>query len=78
MMYDLYKSGLISIERMIPKDIRILKHVLTIKDPQERLAALNDAFTPSVEYETEEFDYLWTCVTFVGPSPFQLSFFFFK
>jgi hypothetical protein len=72
MMYNHYMDGLTSIERMILKDIRILEHILTIQDPRERLAALNDAFTLSIEYETEEFDYLWTCVTFVDPSPFLL------
>ncbi|XP_078177171.1 uncharacterized protein At4g37920 [Carex rostrata] len=56
-MYDLYLTGLDSIEKMIPKDIRILKHLLMLKDPRERLAALNDVFTP-LEYETDEVEYL--------------------
>ncbi|KAJ1690820.1 hypothetical protein LUZ63_014975 [Rhynchospora breviuscula] len=63
MLYDLYKTGIASIQKMIPKDIRILKYLLSLEDPRERLAALNDAFTPSLEYETDEVDYLWTTPT---------------
>lgn len=73
-MYDLYLDGLDSIEKMIPKDIRILKHLLMLKDPRERLAALNDVFTP-LEYETDEVEYLSMFVTFVDPLPLPFSLF---
>lgn len=72
-MYDLYLTGLDSIEKMIPKDIRILKHLLMLKDPRERLAALNDVFTP-LEYETDEVEYLSMFVTFVDPLPLSAYF----
>ncbi|KAJ3692288.1 hypothetical protein LUZ60_012638 [Juncus effusus] len=59
-MFDMYMKGLGSIQQMIPKEVRIISYVLTIKDREELLAALNDAFTPSVEYQTDDMDYVWT------------------
>ena len=46
----------------MPKDIRILKYLLTVEDPEERLCALNDAFTPGEELEGKDVDSLYTYV----------------
>ncbi|KAJ4788776.1 endoribonuclease E-like protein [Rhynchospora pubera] len=59
-LYHLYKTGIDSIQKMIPKDIRLLKYLLSLEDPCERLAVLKDTFIPTPEYETDEVDYLWT------------------
>ncbi|KAG2657943.1 hypothetical protein PVAP13_1KG162400 [Panicum virgatum] len=47
-------------ERQMPKDIRILKHLIMIEDPEERLSALNDAFTPGPELLGDNVDTLYT------------------
>ncbi|GAB2290392.1 hypothetical protein Dimus_024670 [Dionaea muscipula] len=59
-MYHLYKSGLKSVERQLPKEVRILKSLLAINDPEEKLSGLKDAFTPGDEVEGEEVDMLYT------------------
>lgn len=46
----------------MPKDIRILKYLLTIEDPEERMSALNDAFTPGEELQGMDVDCLYTYV----------------
>jgi len=60
MMYHLYVTARDNIQRQIPKEVRILKYLLAIKDPEELLCALNDAFTPEVEIEGEDLDPLYT------------------
>lgn len=49
-----------NLQRLMPKEIRILKHLLTVDDPKERLSALSDAFTPGVELEGKDVDSLYT------------------
>jgi hypothetical protein len=44
----------------MPKEIRIVKYLLTIEDPEERLCALKDAFTPGEELEGHDVDCLYT------------------
>lgn len=46
----------------MPKDIRILKYLLTIEDPEECLCALNDAFTQGEGLEGKDVDSLYTYV----------------
>lgn len=46
----------------MPKELRILKYLLTIKDPEEQMSALNDAFIPGEETRGEEVDMLYTYV----------------
>lgn len=48
----------------MPKEIRILKYVLTINDPEERFGALRDAFTPGEELEGTDVDCLYTYVSY--------------
>ncbi len=43
-----------------PPEVRILKHLLSIQSPQERQTALQDAFAPGADLQTEEQDLLST------------------
>ncbi|CAL9771642.1 unnamed protein product [Musa acuminata subsp. burmannicoides] len=59
-LYHLYKTAVGNLQRLMPKEIRILKYLLTIKDPEEQLHALREAFTPGVELEGKDVDCLYT------------------
>lgn len=52
----------------MPKEIRIVKYLLTIEDPEERLSVLHDAFTPGEELEGKDVDNLYTYVFLVKSS----------
>ncbi|KAL6877610.1 hypothetical protein ACP4OV_012825 [Aristida adscensionis] len=59
-MFHLYMTAVANLQRQMPKDIRILKHLILIEDPEERLSALNDAFTPGPELQGDNVDTLYT------------------
>ncbi|KAG7015914.1 putative protein, chloroplastic [Cucurbita argyrosperma subsp. argyrosperma] len=59
-LYHLYVTARGNLQRLMPKEIRILKYLLTIKDPEEKLSALKDAFTPGEEVEGQDVDCLYT------------------
>lgn len=59
-MYHLYKTAVGSMQKLMPKEIRILKYLLSIKDPEELICALKDAFTPGEELEGNDVDFLYT------------------
>ncbi|KAJ6307084.1 hypothetical protein OIU78_022216 [Salix suchowensis] len=59
-LYHLYKTSVANLQRNVPKDIRILKYLLTIEDREEWLCALNDAFTQGEELEGKDVDSLYT------------------
>ncbi|CAH9128294.1 unnamed protein product [Cuscuta epithymum] len=59
-MYHLYKTAIGSMQRLMPKEIRILKYLLTIEDPEQHICALKDAFTPGEELEGKDVDLLYT------------------
>lgn len=61
-LFHLYKTARGNLQRLMPKEIRILKYLLTIEDPEERMSALKDAFTPGEELEGEDVDSLYTYV----------------
>lgn len=61
-LYHLYMTARGNLQRLMPKEIRILKHLLTIEDPDEQLCALKDAFTPGAELEGKDVDSLYTYV----------------
>lgn len=61
-LYHLYKTAVGNLQRNVPKDIRILKYLLTIEDPEECLCALNDAFTQGEGLEGKDVDSLCTYV----------------
>jgi hypothetical protein len=59
-MFHLYMTAVANLQRQMPRDIRILKHLIMIEDPEERVSALNDAFTPGPELQGENVDTLYT------------------
>ncbi|KAL2231974.1 UNVERIFIED_CONTAM: hypothetical protein Sindi_1377400 [Sesamum indicum] len=59
-LFHLYKTARGNLQRLMPKEIRILKYLLTIEDPEERMSALKDAFTPGEELEGQDIDCLYT------------------
>ncbi|KAK9270107.1 hypothetical protein L1049_025681 [Liquidambar formosana] len=59
-LYHLYMTARGNLQRLMPKEIRIVKYLLTIEDPQELLCALKDAFTPGEELEGKDVDCLYT------------------
>jgi hypothetical protein len=59
-LYHLYKTARGNLQRMVPKEIRILKHLLMIEDRDELMCNLKDAFTPGEELEGENEDCLFT------------------
>ncbi|XP_070028313.1 uncharacterized protein At4g37920-like [Nicotiana sylvestris] len=56
----LYMTARGNLQRLMPKEIRILKYLLTIEDPEERLCTLKDAFTTGEELEGKDVDCLYT------------------
>ncbi|KAJ8424007.1 hypothetical protein Cgig2_032391 [Carnegiea gigantea] len=69
MLFHLYLRGIGSLQRQLPKEIRIVKYLLTIEDPEEKLSALRDAFTPGEETEGMEVDMLYTYIGQANESP---------
>ncbi|KAK4761779.1 hypothetical protein SAY87_029663 [Trapa incisa] len=59
-LYHLYMTARGNLQRLMPKEIRILKYLLMIEDPEERDSALRDAFTPGEELQGKDVDYLFT------------------
>ncbi|OAY58199.1 uncharacterized protein At4g37920 [Manihot esculenta] len=59
-LYHLYMTAVGNLQRLMPKDIRIVKYLLKIEDPEELLCALKDAFTPGEELEGKDVDSLYT------------------
>ncbi|KAI5076806.1 hypothetical protein GOP47_0008871 [Adiantum capillus-veneris] len=59
-LYYLYTIARGNMQRLVPKEVRILRHVLTLEDPKEQFAALTDAFSPGAELEGKDVDLLYT------------------
>lgn len=59
-MYYLYKVARGNLQRLVPKEVRIIRHVLSFDDPKQRLEALNEAFSPGDELEGKDIDMLYT------------------
>ncbi|XP_057794275.1 uncharacterized protein At4g37920 [Salvia miltiorrhiza] len=59
-LFHLYKTARGNLQRLMPKEIRILKYLLTIEDPEVRMSALHDAFTPGEELQGMDVDCLYT------------------
>ncbi|XP_028789448.1 uncharacterized protein At4g37920 [Neltuma alba] len=59
-MYQLYKTTKSSLRSMAPKEIKLLKHLLNIVDPEERFSALATAFSPGDKHETIDPNALYT------------------
>ncbi|KAK9284560.1 hypothetical protein L1049_023735 [Liquidambar formosana] len=59
-MYRLYKATKSSLRSIMPKEIKLLKHLLNITDPEERFSALATAFSPGDEHEAKDPNALYT------------------
>ncbi|CAA0831627.1 Unknown protein [Striga hermonthica] len=59
-MYHLYTTAVRNTQMRVPKDVRILKYLLTIENPERLMSALNDAFTPGEEFQGTHVDTLYT------------------
>ncbi|KAI3868869.1 hypothetical protein MKX03_036398 [Papaver bracteatum] len=59
-LYHLYMTARGNLQRLMPKEIRILKYLLTIEEPELRISGLKDAFTPGDELEGKDVDCLYT------------------
>ncbi|CAM8899959.1 unnamed protein product [Rhodiola kirilowii] len=53
-MYQLYKTTKSSIRSIMPKEIKLLKYLLNITDPEERFSALATAFSPGDEHQAKD------------------------
>lgn len=53
-MYHLYKATKSSLRSIAPKEIKLLKYLLNIIDPEERFSALATAFSPGNEHEAKD------------------------
>ncbi|XP_027930268.1 uncharacterized protein At4g37920 [Vigna unguiculata] len=59
-LYHLYKTAVGNLQKLVPKEVRIVKYLIQIDDPEEQLSALKDAFTPGEELEGKDVDNLYT------------------
>lgn len=59
-MYRLYKATKSSLKSIAPKEVKLLKHLLNITDPEERFSALATAFSPGDEHEAKDPNALYT------------------
>ncbi|GLJ49897.1 hypothetical protein SUGI_1060710 [Cryptomeria japonica] len=59
-LFQLYVEARRSLQEQVPKEVRIIKYLLTIEDPELQLAALAQAFTPGDEIQGKDADVLYT------------------
>lgn len=59
-MHRLYKTTKSSLKSIAPKEIKLLKYLLNITDPEERFSALATAFCPGGENEAKDPNGLYT------------------
>ncbi|KAL5988404.1 hypothetical protein ACLOJK_036168 [Asimina triloba] len=59
-MYHLYKTTKSCIKSIVPKEIKLLKYLLNIMDPEERFSALATAFSPGDEREAKDVHFQYT------------------
>ena len=59
-MYRLYKATKSSLRSIAPKELKLLKHLLNITDPEERFSALASAFCPGNDNEAKDPNALYT------------------
>ncbi|XP_058069511.1 uncharacterized protein At4g37920 isoform X2 [Magnolia sinica] len=62
-MYHLYRTTKSCLRSIAPKEIKLLKYLLNITDPEERFSALATAFSPGDEREAKDVDVLYTQYT---------------
>lgn len=59
-MYHLYMNARGNMQRLVPVEVRIMRHLLTIEDPREQRAEMANAFSPGDEVEGQSEDSLYT------------------
>ncbi|KAF7146184.1 hypothetical protein RHSIM_Rhsim04G0250200 [Rhododendron simsii] len=59
-MYQLYKATKSSLRSIAPKEIKLLKYLLNITDPEERFSAMATAFCPGDERDVKDQDVIYT------------------
>lgn len=59
-MYHLYMQARGNLQRLIPTEVRIIRHLITLEDPREQFASLVAAFSPGDDQQGPEIDYLYT------------------
>lgn len=59
-MYRLYKATQSSLRSIVPKEIKLLKYLLNITDPEERFSALATAFSPGDERDIKQPNAIYT------------------
>eukprot|EP00899_Mesostigma_viride_P026231 jgi/Mesvir1/6793/Mv08995-RA.1 len=59
-MGSLYERTKNNYSRQMPAEVRILRHLLNIESPSERRAAMAEAFTPGMQYESYAEDYIYS------------------
>lgn len=59
-MYRIYKETRKALKNMAPPEIKLLKYLLNIVDPEERFSALATSFSPGDENEVKDANALYT------------------
>nr|CAD1839399.1 unnamed protein product [Ananas comosus var. bracteatus] len=59
-MHSIYKATKKSLRSIAPPEIKLLKYLLNITDPEQRFSALATAFSPGDEHEAKDVDALYT------------------
>jgi hypothetical protein len=59
-MFHLYNVARGNMSRLVPKEVRIIRHLLAIEDPRERISEMTNAFSPGDELEGKDYDNLYT------------------
>lgn len=59
-MYRLYQATKSSLRSMVPKEIKLLKYLLNIIDPEERFSAMATAFSPGDEHDVKDKNFTYT------------------
>jgi hypothetical protein len=59
-MFYLYSVARANMTKSVPKEIQIIRRLLSIEDPRERFEEMTNAFSPGDELEGKEQDGLYT------------------
>lgn len=59
-MHRLYKATQSSLRSIAPKEIKLLKYLLNITDPEERFSALAVTFSPGDEHQVKQPNAIYT------------------
>jgi len=59
-MYHIYITTKESLKSISPPEMKLIKYLLNIEDPEERFGALATAFSPGDEREAKDEDALYT------------------